>query len=141
MTPTTADNEIKALFNAAWEADLASASIPILWQGVRDDLTTTPDGVGNLSSWARCSVIHDFGENAAIGGSYHELGGLVVISVFTPAGYGVTAGLDLANIARLAFAGQETPNGVWFTGVTVRTIGNDGTWFQTNVTATFRYRS
>lgn len=90
----------------------------------------------------RITVRHADGEQltlAAVGNRRFMRGGVLIVQVMTPFGDGFTLDDVLATVARNAFEGVSTPNGVWFRRVAAKEIGKTGSYQQTNVTAAFEY--
>jgi len=65
--------------------------------------------------------------------------GVVIVQVMTPFGDGFTLADTLGTVARNAFEGVSTPNGVWFRRTAVKSVGKTGGFQQTNVTANFEF--
>lgn len=139
-----ASDAIKGLFNAAW-ASLAPAAnggaLPeIRWPGI-DNVATPPAAD---TAWARVTIQH--GPNgsttlAPAGSRRIERQGLVTIQVFTPnvKGDGLTLAQKLAIIARNAFDGVGTADGLWFRQTYIKEIGPSASWYQMNILSTFQY--
>lgn len=90
----------------------------------------------------RAFIKHNLGEHQTLGGVGHRRfsrAGIVMVQVMTPFGDGFTLDDTLATVARNAFEGVSTPNGVWFRRVAVKDIGKTGGYYQTNVTADFEF--
>ena len=93
------------------------------------------------TSWARVAVRHLISKQQTLGQSptrQFMRRAVLTVQVFTPAGGGVGAALDLAHAVRAVFEGL-TSGGITFGEVTPRELGTDGHWFQTNVDAVFTY--
>lgn len=65
--------------------------------------------------------------------------GVAVVQVMTPFGDGFTLADTLGTVARNAYEGVSTPNGVWFRRTTVKEVGKTGNYIQVNVTTNFEY--
>ncbi len=76
---------------------------------------------------------------ARVGNRLFTRAGIVIAQVMTPFGDGFTLDDALATVARNAFEGVSTPNGVWFRKVSVKNVGKTGGYYQTNVTANFEF--
>jgi len=133
---STATDAACALFNEAW-ADRT----PVEWPNLVVDAGAAPLSQGNVP-WARVSVLHGGGSQSSLGpegGRLFEGHGQVVVQVFVPAGKrGLVDADALASAAVSAFRGK-TRDGVRFEQVGARTIGNDGPWYQVNVTADYEF--
>lgn len=140
-TITQARDEILALFKAEWEADLASQSVVVLWEGLGDmpNSTRTP--------WVKIRVVHNPVQPGQVtlsgeqGQRRFRRIGAVLIEIYTGVADGLILSDNLSTVARRAFEGKSTsPGDVIFRTVSVNEIGVEaGGWFQTNVTATFEY--
>ena len=90
----------------------------------------------------RAFVRHGDGGQDTLGGAGRRRfsrTGVVTVQVMTPFGDGFTLSDALATVARNAFEGTSTANGVWFRRVTANEIGKTGGFQQVNVTASFEY--
>ncbi len=149
MTPVdlvAAEDSIKAQFNAAWKAlspaVVASTSpVRVEWDGLDDG--TKRDAT---KPYAAFFLKHlDAGQatfGARSGGRRFSRSGLITVQVFEPLlnRTGLSIVGKLAIIARDAFEGQSTADGIWFQNTKIKTIGNDGKgWYQVNVLATFTF--
>lgn len=129
------NGRVKAVLDAYNTAEGASL------QAYYEDVSKMPsDG---RSAHLRVFVGHASGGQASLGGVGNrrfERRGIVTVQVMTPFGDGFTLADALATVARNAFEGVTTPNGVWFQNVSPgQEMGKTGPWQQTNVTATFVY--
>ncbi len=124
MTATVeqAEDEMRALFKAFWDANTASivGYVPeVRWQGI--EKKATPDGsrfwcrfstqevVENLNSLSDCVQ--------ADGQRRYEHGGLIYVQIFAPKAEANSfrKGKQLAKVARNSFRGKSTsPGNVWF---------------------------
>ena len=76
------------------------------------------------------------------GKSRHESLGNVVIETYTPAGKGLAAAYELADIVLDAFRGKRTPSDVWFRNVRMIEVGDvSKLWFQIDIIADFTYEA
>lgn len=133
-TLAQARDDINARLKAA--VDAYDASLPVYYEdvGKREPEATA----ANL----RVFVRHSDGDQDTLGGAGRRRftrTGVVMVQVMAPFGDGFTLGDTLATVARNAFEGVSTPNGVWFRRVAVKEIGKTGNFYQTNVTANFEY--
>lgn len=90
----------------------------------------------------RIFIRHNEGDQDTLGGAGRRRfsrAGVVMVQVMAPFGDGFTLGDALVTVARNAFEGVSTPNGVWFRRVSVKDVGKTGNFYQTNVTANFEY--
>lgn len=130
-----ARDAILALFKAAWDAQ---ATPPTVYY---DDVVGDPPGD---EAYAVVQVRHNTSGQATFGTTGNrkfDRTGLVTVQIFTPYGGGMVQADALAQVAQDAFEGKSADSGaIWFREVRVQEIGQDGEWFQTNVTATFEYQ-
>ena len=135
LTITQARDEILTRFRTDWVAAYPTA--PILWADV-----TSPNDLPNPETtplWCRATAVHTGGGNDHIGNKLFFRFGTVTIQIFTRYGSGLANNDLAAKVAIDAFQGKSTPGGVWFRGVTLNEIGQDGDWYQSNVLANFEY--
>jgi uncharacterized protein DUF4128 len=96
------------------------------------------------TSWVRVSVRHQTAgqETLQVAGNRQFLrGGEAVVQVFAAQDRGTRAADLLAQQARAIFEGVAlNSNGIRFTDVLVREIGESEGWYQVNVEATFQYQ-
>lgn len=141
-TLTQARDDINTRFQTDWNSlsTAVAGYIPeVRWEG-----TEVGDLPNSSHAWARVSIKHTQSDQKSLGlpGTRRfERWGYVTVQVFTPLsrGQGLSLSEQLVTIARNAFEGQTTPNAVWFRKVTVKEIGVDGPWENTNVIASFCY--
>lgn len=137
-TLSQARDEIMGALKAAVDAyNLANgADIQIFWEDVAK---AEKDAKG---AHLRAFIKHGDGDQDTLGGAGHRRfsrAGVVMVQVMTPHGDGFTLSDVLGTVARNAFEGVSTPNGVWFRKASVKEIGKTGGYQQVNVTANFEY--
>lgn len=97
----------------------------------------------NLPEWARVTVLETNSTQDTLGNSGNrkfERSGVVTVQIFVRGGTGTQRLDELATIARDAYEGFTFAlSSVTFLDVNVSEIGPDGSWYQYNVTANFRY--
>jgi len=133
-----ARNEILAQFRTAWLADDDSKNVPVMYP---DLPAQKPPATG---AWARVTIQHVTGAQTSLAGATGSRRftktGFIVVQVFTIFGEGQTLSDQLTQIAQEVFEGVTTsPGRVMFRNVRVTEAGQDGQWFQVNVTADFEY--
>jgi hypothetical protein len=138
LTKAQARDAIAALFKAAVDAyNLANnPDIEIFWEDVEK---AEKDAKG---AHFRAFIKHTDADQMTLGGVGSRRfmrAGIVTIQVMTPFGDGFTLAETLGTVARNAFEGVSTPNGVWFRRTSVKDIGKTGGYQQTNVVANFEY--
>jgi len=139
-----ARNEVMALFKAAWDANLTSAPIPILWDGINPLEPPQPASTAAAEArpWVRIEMRHNVGGQAGFGDGvrrYRRVG-IITVEVFTPMGTGFDALHDeLVQIVKDAFEGKTTPSDVEFRDVSPKEVGPTGPWFQSDVNIAFEY--
>lgn len=146
LTLSEARDSIQTLFFTAWAALTpavvgGSTPVRIVWDGV-DDGTL----VDAQRPYANVLIRHFDGRQATFsnpsGLRRFARTGLVTVQIYTPllSSVGLSVAENLATIARDAFEGVSSPEGIWFTLVATKEVGPDGRGFyQFNVTAQFRY--
>lgn len=136
-------NVARRLFWNAWRArtpGVNGGKVPeVRWPGVTKD--TSPP---TTEAWARFTIRHGRDGQRTLGSTGNRRfgrSGIITIQVFTPlvAGGGLSLAENLAIIARDAYEGVGTPEGVWFRNVRITEVGDEGAWHQDNVIAEFEY--
>lgn len=111
-----ADDEMVALFKAAWDTTTFPCQYPN---------ASWPD-VGPKGPWARLAIDYMFGRQYAFGGpekALFEKSGWIYIYIYTPIGSGTKQGRDLMQTALKAFEGKRTTSDVWFRNVRMESEG------------------
>ena len=139
LTFTEARDEIHTLFKTAWDAGVETAGQTVLYADSKTQVPKTDDADNNPDLWAKITVQHSGGGNAAIGNTFFDRFGVVTVQVFTALGTGLSIGDNVYKIVADAYEGKTTPGGVWFRNVSVNEVGPEGEWYQTNITADFEY--
>lgn len=143
-TYPTALDEIKGIFRARWAADspaLNGGVAPeVFWDGVPRKVEPDP-----TKPWAEVVVRHVTGVQSTLsqdtGKRRFEKGGVVTVAVYAPLGAvgGLGTGELLVEVAKKAFEGKATANGVWFRNARIVEVGHDRAWYHWNVIADFVY--
>lgn len=139
MKRAQAIDEILVLAHTAWTTTAGQDASRWKWENVAQK-TTPPDG---QQAWGRIALRHTESDQTSLAGAngkrrFTRLG-VLQMSIFEPVGHGMAADTDLPEIMKNAYEGITTAGGVVFRDVTVREVGVDGDWYQTNVTASFWY--
>jgi hypothetical protein len=146
MTSAEARDEIFTMLKLDWELYAPPFNLPhqsiapeIYWQGV-EYTNTPPAGI----PYAKALLIHTSGRQVAlgpVGSRLYEYQGILYVQCFGPSGSGksLTIAEGLATIAKDAFEGKASPNGIWFRNCHVVEIGPENGWFQMNAEAGFSY--
>lgn len=126
-----AEAEIRAFFNTGW-----NGLTDIAWPDIKFSI---PDG----ETWVRFNCQENGGQQVSMGdpgNNRFRHFGIVTIQVFQPRGDGSRDARDKATAALAIFMGAQTTNGVTFTDVSARQIGDDGNgYYQINILAPFWY--
>lgn len=96
----------------------------------------------DTSPWAMVMVRHATGGQdtlGAVGGRMFSRIGIMIVTINTPSGSGLSSAYSLAKVVADAFEGTSSPNGVWFRNVRINESGRDGAFYQTNVVIDFEY--
>lgn len=137
LTRAEAIDAMTGLLKTAWDAtDYAGR---LKYENVAED---DEDFEGN-DPWARLTIRHNLSSQATLSNQdgqrrFRRLG-VLIIQVFTPQGTGLFLEDDLPTVVRDAYEGKSVLGGLIFRDVTINEIGTSGSWFQTNVTASFEY--
>lgn len=141
MDYEAARDSIQGHFNAYWVANSAAVNggkVPVVEWDNLEKLDPKPVG----AAWARCTVQHQLGVQRTLGETgTRRFGraGLVTVQLFVPVAVGLTLADRLSKIAADAFEGKSTVDGVWFRNTSVREVGPDASWLQTNIVSAFEY--
>lgn len=113
----------------------------IIW-GADAPEKTDPYAGSDQQAWLRFTINHSDGRQNTLGspGSnrFRHIG-IITIQIFTPEGNYAIKNRELANTVLEIYQGA-VDSGVYYENVTANELGNDGFgWYQTNVTAEFRY--
>jgi len=134
---TQAQDEGLKAFRDAWELGAPSQGVPLLY----DDVASAPPTSG---PWARVSFRNVAGRQATLSGEtgrrMFQHTGVASVQIFTPTGDGRVLADQLAQIAKNSFEGTTTaPGDVRFRNARILHVGQEGSWYQTNVLADFEY--
>ncbi len=134
LTPAQARDAIQDAFNVAW--GIPTPLTPIAYDNVSFDPTkiSTP--------WVRLSVQFTSGSIqtlGAVGERTFRNFGIVFVQIFTLSGKNTVENDGFALTAKNTFKGVQLTGGLWFRNAQITTIGNEGRWYQQNVSAEFIY--
>lgn len=138
MNEVTATDDILTLFRDAWNLQanaLLGYTPDVEWPGVVQ--TGEHD---KARCWARVEVLHNNSAQTGLGGGTNRMFtrfGLIIVQVFAPRD--LLLAQQLAIIARNAFEGFHSPNGVWFRNGRVNEVGPSESWYQTNCIVEFQF--
>lgn len=132
LTFAQANDDILALLKAAWDP----TGHEMFYDDIREQRET------DQTPWAQVVVRHAAGQQDTLGGvgnrSFLRLG-VVIVTINTPSGSGLSTAYTLAKVVADAYEGVSSPNGVWFRNVRINELGRDGTFYRTNVLIDFEY--
>lgn len=132
LTFAQANDDILALLKAAWDP----TGHEMFYDDIREQRET------DQTPWAQVVVRHAAGQQDTLGGvgnrSFLRLG-VVIVTINTPSGSGLSTAYALAKVVADAYEGVSSPNGVWFRNVRINELGRDGTFYRTNVLIDFEY--
>ena len=132
LTFTQAADDILKLLKAVWDP----TGYTLFYEDTRDQRDE------DQSPWAVVVVRHAAGQQDSLGGvgnrSFLRLG-VVIVTIHTPSGSGLSTAYALAKVVADAYEGVSSQNGVWFRNVRINELGRDGSFFQTNVLIDFEY--
>lgn len=139
LTRIQAIDDMLALLKTAWVTTASQDGSRIQWENVGNK-SVPPDGE---YPWCRVTIRHNSSRQRTLAGAtgrrIFTRKGTIVVQVFEVGGRGLPATTDLAKIILDAYEGVTSPGGVWFRDVTLNEIGQDGSFFQTNIVAGFEY--
>ncbi len=140
-TLAEARDAVISLIDAAWKAASASSSIRMLYANVPGDKPDSSVPNSSAPSWARTSVQILAAGQSTQGKRRFRTIGSVTVQIFTPYGDGHTLGDTLSKVITDVLRGHVgSASGVDFFDVTPIEIGQDGSWFNINVTADFTFQ-
>jgi hypothetical protein len=140
-TMTQARDDVFTMFLTAWNANAA-------FDGYVPEVRYAGTAKGPVppaeKAWCRVTLQHTTGGQVSFGapgGRRFERRGLMMVQLFVPTvhGRGLSDIEQLATVARNAWEGLSSPNGVWFRNIRVEDVGEDGPWWNTNVMGNFIY--
>ncbi len=131
LTPTEARDEVLTLINAAWPASTG----PLYYWDVSHE-TPSPE---DEPFWGRVTMRHNIGQDDSIGGRLFLNAGTITVQMFSIFGNGLSTSDQTAKVVLDSMRRASTPGGVWFRNVRYSEIGQDGSWFHTQVLADFEY--
>lgn len=134
LTPAQARDAIQDAFNVVW--GIPTPLTPIAY----DNLSFDPTKL-NIP-WVRLNVQFTSGSIQTLGGvgerQFRNFG-IVFVQVFTPPGSNTVVSDSFANTAKSTFKGVQLAGGLWFRNTQIVSVGNEGKWYQQNVSAEFIY--
>ena len=124
--------EAVSLFRQHFDREWAKRT-PVAWPNV--DFEPPEDG----TAWVRFSVRAGGADQADMGAERvrDRYDGVIYVQIMTPKGTGDGDGLELAQAAATILHGIRA-SGVLIRVPTVRPVGPDGAWYQTNVEAPYQ---
>lgn len=143
MTYEQAIDDMFGLFNAAWIAgtnDIVGYIPEIRWSGV--EAPTAPD---RSKFWARVSQKTSFETQSTLrngnSGQRYTNQGTVYVQIFCPVSESgsITKGRKLGELARNAFRGKHSINGVWFRNARILEMPTEQDWFAFTVRTDYIY--
>lgn len=142
-TQNTARDDILTLLKAAWDAGAETAGKTLLYENIDGTPDSAPVGTKkDPAVWGACSVRHNVSVQRVLRGDTGtrvDKFGILLIRIYTEAGEALDAADAVVKIVSDAFIGVRSPNDVVFRVPSPSEVGNDGPWFQTNVTVPFEY--
>ena len=143
-SPITAQtvNDVYERITTAFLAhrDANIANVKLAWDNVKFDPEDEFKAPDRDDAWMRFSLQHIPGEagNASLGNRYFRRNGLIFVQCFTRADTGRVRSNAVVDAVLLFFEQTSVP-GTWFRGQSPSEAGDDGSWFQVNVSTEFIY--
>jgi hypothetical protein len=142
MTTGEARDSMNTFFNTNYalitpDVGLGLSPLPTIYW---DNLSASPPGTD--VTWVEFSVTHNQGTQdtlGAVGNRKFKKNGLVTIRIKAPNDAGLDATDYLMENILAFMEGGETADGIAMNNVTPSELGNIGSWFQTDILATFEY--
>lgn len=144
-TYTQAIDDMFALFNAAWQnSNAIVGSVPeVRWQGVEER-----DVPPANAYWCRVSTQNVIDRQATLKSGVdsgqqrrYTSQGLLFVQLFCPMSdaRAMEKGRQLAELARAAFRGVESPNGVWFRNARINELAPADNAYRFNIVVEYEY--
>lgn len=137
----TVDDVYEAV-TAAFQTDMATNQPAVLlaWENVKFDPEDEFPTSKQTDSYVRFNLQHTPGDsgNASLGNRYFRRNGVIIVQVFVRANTGRALSNAVVDAVLLFFEQTSVP-GIWFRGQSPSEAGDDGSWFQVNVSAEFVY--
>jgi hypothetical protein len=138
----TARDAVRAMWASHWPAP---AGVPVYWHDGTENIL--PDA-GTVTHWLRVAIEFDADDVRAFGGGFgandRVLFGSVTIRVFTAAGIGEDAALDLLSDAMAALRSRRSGDGnLSFIGTNTFRAAQavmDGAWWRRSALVSFEFR-
>ena len=99
MLWNAATTELLSFFKTKWEA--ARPGTPIHYPA------TAPVSPGADGSWGRLSIMPSYSKRIAVGGQLRQQGGVIVVNMFVPIGFGDTLAVTLDGIITTIWDGAR----------------------------------
>lgn len=135
VTPDQAIDEMLTVFKTAWDADVMSNGIAVVYPDVSKPIT---DG---SAAWVEAKVQHSVaGEANLFNGDTRRYRntGFLIFSVYTPFGDGLTLSGGLAKVIINAFENARKQSIIYVSAAPTY-VGQVGAWHMTNVIVEFVY--
>ncbi len=137
----TVDDVYTAVLDA-FKADM-DANFPAVlqaWDNVKFDPDEEFTSPADDDAYFRLTFQHIPGDagNAGLGNRYFRRTGLVIVQCFTRANTGRVRSNAVVDGVLLFFEKTSVP-GIWFRGQSPSEAGDDGSWYQVNVSVEFTY--
>ena len=135
-------NDVYEAVVAAYLADMTAnqPEVVLAWENVKFDPDEAFPSYSEADAFTRLNFQHTPGEagNAGLGNRYFRRGGIIIVQVFTRANTGRARSNDVVDSVLLFFETTSVP-GIWFRGQSPSEAGDDGSWYQVNVSIDFDY--
>lgn len=143
-TEPQAIDEMMGILNTAWLADANTLALPLLWEDVHSKPPSGSDANGQALPWGKGFIRHAAGGTVSLTGETgkrrYRRTGTIVVQIFSPAEEGRARNRLIAPVARDAYeAAQTTVLGIEYRNAHIEDLGEDGTWYQSNVLVDFEY--
>ena len=136
---------VQAVYDAimvAFKADM-DTNLPLVKQAY-ENREFDPDKefptATDADAFVRINMQHTPGNagNAGLGNRYFRREGIIIVQCFTRANTGRVLSNAVVDAVLLFFEKTSVP-GIWFRGQSPSEAGDDGSWYQVNVSAEFTY--
>lgn len=143
-SPITAQtvNDVYEAIVTAFRLDMLTNQplVQLGWENVKFDPDEAFPTYGESDAFVRLNMQHTPGAAGAagLGNRYFRRDGIIIVQVFTRANTGRARSNAVVDSVLLFFEQTSVP-GTWFRGQSPSEAGDDGSWFQVNVSAEFTY--
>ena len=141
LTLSQARDAVIRIVDDEWKSNGVTSAFQMQYDNVKSDKPGEDGATTQPEPWGRTTVRIITAPQTTQGRRRFETTGSLTVQVFTPFGDGHELGDQIVQVLLdILRAHVGDTSGLWFFGIVPNEIGQDGPWFQTNVSASFRYQ-